>query len=103
MITVTGNLYERDGPTVRFEIDEEDGLVSAIVVDTGEDLTPILPLPTETVLAFVPSPRVKTRTDTPEHAFAVALSLLAPYTIQVDGEAPQRWVEWGEVPDGAIP
>lgn len=102
MIVVTGNLYDRDGPRVTLVIDDERGLVS-FTDDAGSDMTDALPAPTETVRAFVPGPEVEARVDDAAHAFAVALSLLAPYTVEVEGERPAEWLAWGEVPPGAVP
>lgn len=98
MIVVTGNLYDADGPRVTLVIDPDAGLTS-FTDDAGNDLTEVLPAPTETVRAFVPGPEVEARTDDAAHAFAVALSLLASYTV----ELPAEWLTWGEVPPGAIP
>lgn len=100
MIVVTGNLYDRDGPRVTFVID--DAGLASFTDDAGNDMSDVLPAPTETVRAFVPGPEVEARVDRPANAFAVARSLIAPYTLEVDGDAPAEWLAWGEVPPGAV-
>lgn len=92
MIVVTGNLYDRDGPRVTLVID--DAGLASFTDDAGNDMSDVLPAPTETVRAFVPGPEFDARVDRPANAFAVALSLIVPYTLEVDGDAPAECLAW---------